>query len=90
MGPAAPVTLAVSAACTEPPSARGSSLTTTMWPWAVPVAMGIMITGNTLLAVSDYIPPDLHAKGTSFALAMTAYFITALAIFRSARTKSSR
>jgi cation transport ATPase len=61
-----------------------------LWPWAIPIAMGIMITGNVLLAVSDYIPANLHAKGTSFALIMTAYFITGLAFFRSVRTKSLR
>jgi hypothetical protein len=64
---------------------RGRSL----WPWAVPLALCIMVAGNTLLAISDFIPGNLHAKGTSFALTMTAYFITCLAFIRSGRHRGT-
>jgi hypothetical protein len=66
-------------------NSRGRSL----WPWAVPLALCIMVAGNTLLAISDFIPANLHAKGTSFVLTMTAYFITCLAFIRSGRHRST-
>jgi hypothetical protein len=59
-----------------------------LWPWALPIALCIMAAGNILLVISHFIPANLHAKGTSFALVMIAYFITGLALIR--RTRGER
>jgi uncharacterized coiled-coil protein SlyX len=52
------------------------------WPWGLPIALCIMAVGNILLITSRFIPANLHAKGTSFALVMIAYFITGLTLIR--------